>query len=202
MSRISLGELKNLFMKKKIAAFFCLLLIMGMLPLTVVSLSGKSAENGSSTADSASDTNKKGELIIAYAAGMCNSDFCDEGLRAALIIARTNYLSGQKDNNNYSDKELYNRISNIYNSNSELYLSYNGKSKYIPHSFCSNGTTSKSEKYGYITPVSSPWDCGCAEFSKDNKCEGVSMYGINYLCNKGFSAQEALKHYLPSFEIK
>lgn len=198
MSRISLGEFNNLFMKKKIAAIFCLLLIMGMLPLTVVSLSGKSSENGCSTADSSSDLHK----ISAYAANMCNSDFCDEALKAALIIARTNYLSGQKDNENYSDKELYNKINNIYNSENELYLSYNGEAKFIPHSFCSNGTTTKSEKYGYITPVASPWDCGCAEFSKDNKCEGVSMYGINYLCNKGYSAEEALKHYLPRFEIK
>lgn len=188
-------------MKKKITAFFCLLLIMGMLPLMVVSLSGKSIENDGSTADSASDIHKK-EKICAYAANMCGNDFCDEALRAALIIARTNYISGQKEKDNYSDKELYNRTIKIYNSNKEIYLSYKDKATYIPHSFCSNGATVKSEKYEYILSVASPWDRESAEFSNDNKCEGVSMYGINCLCEKGYSAEEALMHYLPYFDIK
>ena len=40
-------------MKKKIAAFLCLLLIMGILPLAVVSLSGKAGDDNKSTADPA-----------------------------------------------------------------------------------------------------------------------------------------------------
>ena len=189
-------------MKKKIAAFLCLLLIMGILPLVVVSLSGKAGDYSKSTADSADGLHNEDPRICAIAANMCGSDFCDEALKAALIIAKTNYISGQKENDNYSDKELYNRIADIYNSNKEIYLTYKEEVKYIPHSFCSNGSTVKSEKYDYISPAASPWDCGCAEFSKGNKCEGVSMYGINYLCGKGYSAQDALKHYLPRFEIK
>ncbi len=189
-------------MKKKITAFFCLLLIMGMLPLTVVSLSGTSLENSGSTADSAAVLHNDEQYICAIAANMCGNDFCDEALRAALIIARTNYISGQKEKDNYSDKELYNRIIKIYNSNKEIYLSYKDKATYIPHSFCSNGSTVNNEKNGYTSSVASPWDFGCAEFSKDNKCEGVSMYGINYLCSKGYSAEEALMHYLPYFDIK
>lgn len=189
-------------MKKKIAAFLCLLIIMGILPMTVVNLSGKSTESGGATADFASDTDKKENVICAYAANMCDSDFCDEAINAALIIARTNYISGQKEDDNYSDKELYMKISKIYISNRELYLSCNGKTNYIPHSFCSNGATVKSGKYEYIKAVASPWDRDSPLFSEENKCEGVSMYGINYLCEKGYSAEEALKYYLPVFEVK
>lgn len=185
-------------MKKKFAAIISLMVIMGMLPVAVVSLSGKSVSIGASTPDSANDKEK---TVCACAAVMCESGFCDEALRAALIIAETNLAAGFDEDINYSDKELYNRIVGIYDSEKEKYISFDGKPVYIPHSSCSNGVTVKNEKYTYLSPVASPWDCECRNYSADISCEGASMYGINRLCEKGFSAEDALGYYLPGSKI-
>ena len=39
-------------------------------------------------------------------------------------------------------------------------------------------------------------------FDKNAECAGVSLKGVDYLCRHGFSAEQALLHYLPGFEIK
>lgn len=190
-------------MKNKIAAFFSLLVIMAMLPAAVVNISGKNTFSDASTTDSARADNKKASAVCTVAAGMCEADFCDEALTAALIIAETNYLSGDKENSNYnSDTELLNKIKKIYNSFGELCLTFKGKPLYIPYSRCSGGATVKSEKYAYLRPVASPWDKSCKLYSENINCAGVSMYGINYLCGKGYTAEEALKFYLPGFSVR
>ena len=206
-------------MKNKIAAFLCLLIIMGMLPAAVVSLSSKNveAEATSSTpdsapkiqkttaaAESAGGNNDISATIISAAAEMCKEDFCSEALRAAVILANTNYkTAGETADNNYnSDTELYKQLTEVYNSNKELYILHNGKAAYIPHSFCSNGVTVNSEKYDYIRSAASPWDCESDEYSSNLSCEGVSLFGVNYLCENGYSAEKALGWYLPDCEIK
>lgn len=188
-------------MKNKIAAFFSLLVIMAMLPAAVVNISGKNSDIQASTPDSAIADDKKESTVCTNAAGMCEDDFCDEAVKAALIIANTNYMSGDESKAEYnSNTELLNKIKSVYNSNSELYLTYNDKPVYIPHSSCSNGETVKSGKYEYLCPVASPWDVDCPGYSKDIKCEGVSMYGVDYLCKNGYSAEESLGYYLPELK--
>lgn len=190
-------------MKSKIAAFFCLLVLMALIPAAVVGISGNEVKTALSTSDSAVNNSIKKQAVIKIAENICDYDFCDEALKAALIIAYSNYLSGNydKNSNNSSNRELYNRIEQAYNSYNEIYLSYNEKAVYIPCSICSNGATAKNDKYSYLCSVASPWDSNCPSYNKDNKCEGVSMYGVNYLCKKGYSAEKSLEYYLPKLKI-
>ncbi len=190
-------------MKSRIAAIICLLILMALIPAAVVGMSGNNVKMTSSTPDTAVKSDDKSQTVINTAVSLCGKDFCDEALKAALIIAESNYLSGtkMKTNDNSSDKELYNRVEQIYNSNNEIYFTYNEKAVYIPCSPCSNGKTVKSDKYEYLSSVASPWDIDCASYSIDNKCEGVSIYGVNYLCEKGYSAEETLEYYLPKLKI-
>ena len=190
-------------MKSKIAAFLCLLIMMAFIPAAVVGISGKSDNALSSTPDSAVNNDEKKQAVIKFAESICDKDFCDESLKAALIIAESNYLSGGdiKVSENNSDKELYNRIERIYNSNNKIYFTYNEKAVYIPCSACSNGATVSSGKYEYLSTAASPWDCDCPEYNKDIACEGVSIYGVDYLCKKGYSAEDTLKYYLPKLKI-
>ena len=191
-------------MKNKIAAFICLLALMALLPAAVVNISGKSAENSISTDDSAKAADEKDKLICEYAENISDISFCDEALKVAVIIANSNYFSDDfETNKNFnSNSELYKKIRTIYNSNKELYITYNSEVVFIPCSFCSDGNTKTSEKYPYLCPVASPWDCGCSHYSKENECTGVSMYGIDHLCKKGYTAENALKYYLPLLEVK
>lgn len=194
-------------MKNKIAAFISLLALMALLPAAVVNISGKKAENSIATDDSAKNADNKEKIICAYAEELSDISFCDETLKAAVIIANTNYLSGMPGNfeikDDYiSNSELYIKINKIYNSKKEVYFTYNNKAVFIPGAICSNGNTKISDKYTYLCPVASPWDSGCSQFSNDRECIGVSMYGINYLCQKGYTAENALKYYLPMLKIK
>ncbi len=190
-------------MKSRIAAIICLLILMALIPAAVVGMSGNNIKMTSSTPDTAVKSDDKSQTVINTAVSLCGKDFCDEALKAALIIAESNYLSGtkMKTNDNSSDKELYNRVEQIYNSNNKIYFTYNEKAVYIPCSACSNGATVTSGKYEYICPVASPWDCDCPEYNKDIACEGISMYGVNYLCEKGYSAEDSLEYYLPKLKI-
>lgn len=190
-------------MKSRIAAIICLLILMALIPAAVVGMSGNDVKMTSSTPDTAVKSDDKSQTVINTAVSLCGKDFCDEALKAALIIAESNYLSRikMKTNDNSSDKELYNRVEQIYNSNNEIYFTYNEKAVYIPCSPCSNGATVTSGKYEYLSTAASPWDCDCPEYNKDIACEGVSIYGVNYLCEKGYSAEDSLEYYLPKLKI-
>ena len=58
-----------------------------------------------------------------------------------------------------------------------------------------------SDNYPYLTSVASPWDCLSEEYDENLRCVGVSMNGVNYLCAKGYSAEDALLYYLPDFSV-
>lgn len=177
--------------------------MMALIPAAVVGMSGNKVKTASSTPDSAANGDFKKQAVIKIAESICYDDLCDEALRAALIIAESNFLSGKSSDqsNNNSNEELLKRIEKLYNSNSEIYFTYNENAVYIPCSVCSNGATAKSEKYNYLCSVASPWDCDCQSFNNGNACEGVSMYGVDYLCKKGYSAEDTLKYYLPKLKI-
>ena len=89
-----------------------------------------------------------------------------------------------------------------YNSNKEVYIQKNGEKLTIPYSEISNGATVENDAYPYIYSTASAWDCLDSGFDKNAECAGVSLKGVDYLCRHGFSAEQALLHYLPGFEIK
>lgn len=167
---------------------------MALLPaLVVFAAENGAAEKNTASADSAADSSE----LIVYACGLSDAEYCDEALAACLILARTNLAAGVKAEIYSSDKEIYTRIENIYNSNEEIFLTYNGKTVEIPSSKTSNGETVKSEKFPYIKAIASPWDLIGGKSGEE--CAGVSLDGVNYLCENGMSGEEALLWYLPDF---
>jgi hypothetical protein len=98
-------------MKKIIAAFTALLLAMAALPVTVVSFSrGVPFPASDASADSP-------QQVLQLAAGLCPKDCCDETLRAALIIARTDQRAGYAQKGVFnSDLEILSRLQGVYNS--------------------------------------------------------------------------------------
>ena len=183
-------------MKKIIAAFSALLLAMAALPVTVVSFSRGLP---SPAADASSDSPQS---VLLLAAGLCPKDCCDETLRAALIIARTNQKAGYVQTPNFdSDKELLSRLTGVYYSEKELYLSDNGQFRAIPCAVISNGCTVVSAEFPYLSPIASPWDCLNAQADEQAACIGVSLCGVDYLCERGYSAEQALCYYLPGFTV-
>lgn len=189
-------------MKGKIAAVSVLLAVMAALPAVLVGIGSKDNEAVSytvGTQDSASAD--KRQAVCAEAASLCESSFCDEAIRAVLAIAECNFSVGSlsSDSNN-SDKELYNRVCSIYDSSKEIKLTFDGKPRPVPCLLCSNGQTFSDEKYPYLFPVASPWDCFSAGYDPDSRCVGVSLNGLNELCRQGMTARQALKWYLPGCE--
>lgn len=208
-------------MRKVLIFCIILLLILSAAPFVGVCIASKDISNSlfkresipqNTTATEATeteDTSADSEYIISSAISLCNENFCDEGIKAALSIAENNcyYLETQgnsKNNtatNEYSD-EFYERVKNIYKG-LDAVLKYKGECVYIPTSSLSDGSTDTDDKYPYMAAVASPWDCLSEEFiyDKEYSC-GVSMQGINYLCSEGMSYKEALQWYLPYFDIK
>lgn len=196
-------------MRNKITALMCLLLAMAALPAMVVQFSGHGIDlsANAATKDSAKKTSytEKGGIICKAAAKLCGEDFCDEAVKAVLILINTDYILNDdfsEIEENTASEELLPKIKKAYNSVSELYLSKDGEALYIPYSNISNGKTIVSETYPYLCSVASPWDCLDESFSENIECTGVSLRGINYLCEKGYSAEDALLWYLPNFIIE
>ena len=110
------------------------------------------------------------------------------------------YLSKEELIN--SDKEYYSKIESIVSSIDKKTLTVKNEKIFIPYSQTSCGYTLDSEDCEYITSVASPWDCFSQDYDENTECIGVSVNGINYLCQNGATAEQALKWYLPEFEIK
>ncbi len=184
-------------MRNKIIFISLFFVLMAGLPLSFTIY-------GTQTSSEKSQTEPSADSETAAAARLCESNFCDEAVKAAAIIARTNAAAGSgsgQNADNISDKELYNRVKSVYYSDKEI-LSYSGKPVFIPASSCSNGSTEKSSSLEYLDGVASPWDAFSENYSGSLSCEGVSMSGIDYLCKKGMSAEEALLWYLPMLKIE
>lgn len=82
-------------------------------------------------------------------------------------------------------------------------LSYNGDMVYIPIVKANNGYTATSDEYPYIKSVASPWDLleNRTVNADSGEC-GISISGIEYLCKNSTTAVDALKWYLPDFQIE
>ena len=183
-------------MKKMFAAFFALLLAMAALPAAVVSgLKGYGSPLAGASPDSAQE-------VIDSAAALCPEDACDEMLRAALIIAQTNLRASYAQKGVFSsNKELYKQLKGKYHSTEELYLQRDGKNCSIPCAEISDGITEDSRDFPQLSPVASPWDRLNSHADDRAACAGVSLRGVNYLCEQGYSAEQALCYYLPDFTL-
>lgn len=145
--------------------------------------------------------------ILERTIELCDENFCDEAIKAVLAINENNYTL--KNNNfnfnikrsNYSD-EYFSRVKTLYNE-LEICIEFNREKVFIPTATLSNGNTKEDKKYEYMKTVASPWDTFSENFvyKKDYPC-GVSIEGINYLCSEGMNHKDALKWYLPLFDIK
>lgn len=146
-----------------------------------------------------SETEKKD--IISLARSLCKEDFCDETIKAILVISKNNH-SVKKEKTNAEPDKLYYRIEKLF-SKTSLSLTYEGETVYIPTATLSKGYIKTDKLYPYIKKVASPWDTYNKNFvyRKEYPC-GISLEGINYLCSNGLSYKEALMWYLPNFSIK
>lgn len=207
---------------KKILACTLLLVLMALLPFTAVkcSTSGSKSESKltSSTGKTNNDTkgsDESNEILVGLTAAICNEDFSDEAIKAIAILINTDYEVNpdyfdldnkefylSEDGLDNSKLEYYSKIENILNSMDKKALTLRNEKVFIPYSKISCGYTLKSEDCKYITSVASPWDCFSQEYDENAECIGVSVNGINYLCKNGANAEQALKWYLPEFEIK
>lgn len=159
----------------------------------------------------------KAELTDAELCGMVaanyDESYCDETLKALAVILYTNYCLAPDDYDlkdsricifesdaENSVKENYNTIKSAVSAVYKKALCSNGKVLYIPFTSSTNGKTSSSSEYPYLTAVASPWDS--YSNANDDECCGVSLNGINYLCNDGYSYAQALQWYLPDFTIQ
>ncbi len=159
----------------------------------------------------------KAELTDAELCGMVaanyDESYCEETLKALAVILYTNYCLAPDDYNlkdsricilesnaENSVKENYNTIKSAVSAVYKKALCSNGKVLYIPFTSSTNGKTSSSSEYPYLIAVASPWD-SYSNANDDEYC-GVSLNGINYLCNDGYSYAQALQWYLPDFTIQ
>lgn len=208
-------------MKVKILSITVFLLIMALLPFAAAKCSflDFNSVQSVSTADSIPDDNNTEDdsyekVLCGLVAAKYNDNYCDETIKAIAILLNTDYTVRpdafditdkntciyEYDSDN-SLKEIYSKIKKTVNSTLELTVNKNGKKLYIPYSDSSNGMTIENADYDYLTCVASPWDCYAENYDENAECIGVSINGIDYLCKNGVSAEEALKWYLPDFDI-
>ncbi len=76
-------------------------------------------------------------------------------------------------------------------------MTYQNRAVGIPVTLSTDGMLCSSGE-AYLCAVASPWD----SFSGETAGDGVSTTGINYLCERGLSAEEALRWYLPKLTMR
>jgi hypothetical protein len=207
---------------KKILACALLLVLMALLPFTAVkcSTNGSKSENTLTSSTGTTKTNTKSsddtnEILVGLTSALCNENFSSDAIKAIAILINTDYIINpeyfdlddktvyvSKDELDNSEKEYYLKVENIVKSIDKKTLTVKNKKVFIPYSQLSCGYTLDSGDCEYITSVASPWDCFSQSYNENTECVGVSINGINYLCQNGASAEQALKWYLPEFEIK
>lgn len=188
-------------MRDKIWMIGLFFLLMATLPLTIL------YKNSGTSGEEISNYDKAGnsaalDVEIRQAASLCRDDFCDEALRAVVILQKTNAAVSfdQKQAGADADAALTARVKFIYYSEEEI-LTLGGKPAAVPCCPSTNGCTEASQTYPYLRAVASPWDAFCAYRDSGQACVGVSLNGLDWLCRHGLSAEEALLWYLPGMEI-
>ena len=209
-------------MRQKIIFIIVLLLVMATLPLAIcknftknLSKQTFSEKDKQSEIFNGNSQDFTKETLASLVAAQYRDEYNEETLKAIAVIIHTNYKT-KPDSFNFDDNDIYISENDADSSLKENYykiktavdgvyektLCQNDKAFYIPYSYLSNGTTKTDEEFPYIQNVASPWDCYSNEYDEDSDCIGISLYGLNYLCKKGYDYASALKWYLPDFEIK
>lgn len=152
---------------------------------------------------------KTTEIFICEAMQYTDKDSTLETKKAIISLVKNNhrYFEGnncdppQSQISNYDD-EFFEEMTTLYDQTNTEIL-YKGETVYIPLTKYSEKATATSDEFPYLSSVASPWDSFSTGFNaeEDYPC-GVSIYGINFLCNNGMSYIDALRWYLPMFEIK
>ena len=179
-------------MRDKFLLILLFFLLMAAIPLGFLTRQSRTSPQEFATPDEAFDAQ------AASAASLCKSSFCDEAIRAVAILQRTNHAAGndtQTTESVISEKELYSRVKAIFDSGNEI-LTYQNRAVGIPVTLSTDGMLCSSGE-AYLCAVASPWD----SFSGETAGDGVSTTGINYLCERGLSAEEALRWYLPKLTV-
>ena len=209
-------------MRQKIIFIIVLLLIMATLPLAISKNFTQNTLKQTIFAKSEQSGNKdiktkdfSEESLCSLVAALYREEYSEEALKAMAIILHTNYKTKPEsfdfnDTNvflpeNKADNSLKENFNIIRAAVNEVYdktLCQNDKAFFIPYSYLSDGTTKTDDEFPYIQSIASPWDCYSNEYDEDNYCVGISLYGLNYLCENGYDYSSALKWYLPDFEIK
>lgn len=179
-------------MKQKFILFICFLTAMALIPVFGLRTGAGRSEkqNGS----------KEDDRIYKIIASVCDNEYSDKTLRAVARIVYNNISLGYTYKDcDCSDKELLSKVKSVC-SKKPADIIIDGKQRYIPFSSCSNGNTKADGKYPYLTSVASPWDSFSSEYTDSAACVGVSIDGLDYLCENGFSSDQALKWYLPGMK--
>lgn len=178
-------------MKNKIIGFLLILLILVGVPMINLNKSEVTK------AVSAIVTPKGNEikLIAQKTARTVNKDYCEEAVKAIIIILNSNYKCDKSmfsEDTNAEKLDNYSKIEKLTEKMSGKRIKINKKAVAVPYFKYSAGYTQPSKKYPYIKSAASPWD------SKQNEGNtvGVSLNGINELCKKGLDYKEALRWYL------
>ncbi len=193
-------------MRKVLIYCVIVFLVLSIIPLCSLLYSQPRSPVSANTNKNTKVTDEKDkDIIIKTAAILCNENFCDEGLKCALVIAKNNMSISDTTPATEQEKlpdGFYERLLKLYEETTAT-LEYKGKAVFIPTASLSIGFTQEHPDYPYIKSVASPWDCTHKDFVYGKEyARGISMAGINYLCENGMSYTEALKWYLPEFTIK
>ena len=193
-------------MRKVLIYCIILFLILSVIPLCSMLSFKFSPTQPANTDKNVTVADKKDiDKLIKTAAALCDEDFCDEGLKCALVIAKNNMsisdITSATEQEKFPDG-FYERLFELYEETTAN-LKYKGKAVFIPTASLSIGFTQEHPDYPYMKSVASPWDCTHKDFVYGKEyARGISMAGLNYLCENGMSYTEALKWYLPEFNIK
>ena len=145
-------------MKDKFLMVGLFFLLMATLPLVIFgknvgtsptknSRADKTVQTSAATPDEVAATSyaMTEEAAAASVASLCESDTCDEAVRALCILCKTNLEAGAEvaGGGTVTDSELLERVRAIYDSNNEI-LTDAGQPVAVPSVLCSNGVTEKS----------------------------------------------------------
>lgn len=178
-------------MKNKMIGFLSILLILAMIPL--VSANKPTAKAKAKIVKTTVDPS----LIAGITAETVGSDYCDEAIKAAIIILQTNYKCNSKQFSNAKNSKNNSKIEKYAKELSGIYIRRGKEAIPVPYFKYSAGYTQPSKKYPYIRESASPWD----SFYNKTGTTGVSLNGINELCNQGLNYKSALNWYLKDIKI-
>ncbi len=199
-------------MKKYFVVILCFLLLMISIPIIVVYgdiSANKNADEVHSTQDE-SDKNDTFyiEEICAYVMENVSESASKETKMAVMAICINNYAYNlehdieNKEHNvsEYSDEYL-SELKSIYEE-LDCNLEYNKEKVFIPLVKHCGEYTTKSDEYPYLKSVASPWEKLRSDYEPEyDYPSGISVFGINYLCENGSDYKSVLRWFLPDFEI-